>query len=147
VRLVGVVKDTLLVNPEYGNLGPRLSGDQEAAIFSPDYLNEKGVLVDVLILGWLDSGRAHHSVPALAAQVGTRVETMPAEEVSDFHRDGRGRFLMGYLPPLMTRNDPMLASLLLTVLERLDPQFPDQSRVIGVLKNNLAWKARVVPAG
>ena len=42
---------------------------------------------------------------------------------------------------------PMLASLLLAVLERLDPEFPEQSRVIGVLRNNLAWKARVVPAG
>jgi hypothetical protein len=41
----------------------------------------------------------------------------------------------------------MIASLLLAILERLEPAFPDQRRVIGVLKNNLAWKARVVPAG
>jgi hypothetical protein len=54
---------------------------------------------------------------------------------------------MGYFPQLLTRNDPMVASLLLAVLERLEPAFPDQRRVIQVLKNNLAWKARVVPAG
>ena len=47
----------------------------------------------------------------------------------------------------MTRNDPIVAGLLLAVLERLEPAFPEQRRVIGVLKNNLAWKARVVPAG
>jgi hypothetical protein len=41
----------------------------------------------------------------------------------------------------------MIASLLLIILERLEPAFPAQQRVIGVLKNNLAWKARVVPAG
>jgi hypothetical protein len=41
VRLVGVVRDTLLLNPEYGNLGPRLSSDRELAVFSPDYLNER----------------------------------------------------------------------------------------------------------
>jgi hypothetical protein len=29
----------------------------------------------------------------------------------------------------------------------LEPVFPDHRRVIGVLKNNLAWKARVIPAG
>ena len=86
-------------------------------------------------------------MPALAAQIGTRVETMAEDDVHAFHRDGRGRFLMGYLPQLMMRNDPMVASLLLAVLDRLEPAFPDQNRVIAVLKNNLAWKARVVPAG
>lgn len=147
VRLVGVVRDTLLLNPEYGNLGPRLSSDEDLAVFSPDYLNEKGVVVDILVLGWLEGGRAHHTIPPPAAQVGTRVETMDDALVHDFHRDARGRFLMGYLPQVMMRNDPVIASLLLAILERLEPAFPDQKRVIGVLKNNLAWKARIVPAG
>ena len=147
IQLVGVIRDTLLLNPDYGNLGPRLSSDEELAVFSPDYLNEKGVLVDILVLGWLEGGRAHHTIPPLAAQVGTRVETLVESVVYNFHRDGHGRFLIGYLPQVMMRNDPMIASLLLTILERLEPAFPDQRRVIGVLKNNLAWKARVVPAG
>jgi hypothetical protein len=147
VRLVGVVRDTLLINPDYGNLGPRLSSDEELAVFSPDYLQEKGVLVDILVLGWLDGPDACHTVPALAAQVGTRVETMAEDQVCDFHRDAKGRFLMGYLPQVLIRNEPMSASLLPAILDRLEPAFPDQRRVIGVLKNNLAWKARVVPAG
>src|SRR5205085_6297383 len=104
-------------------------------------------VVDILVLGWDDGAAPHHGVPAVAAQLGTRVETMPAEDVCTFHRDHLGRFVMGYLPALMTRNDPMIASLLLEILERLAPDFPAQQRVIGVLKNNLACKARVVPAG
>jgi hypothetical protein len=144
---VGIVRDTILLNPDYGNIGPRLSTDRDLAVFSPDYVNEKGVLVDVLILGWLDAAKPRHTVPPLAAQVGTLVETMEDDAVREFHRDGRGHFLMGYLPQLLTRNDAMVASLLLGVLEQLEPSFPEQSRVIGVLKNNLAWKARVVPAG
>lgn len=147
VRLVGVVRDTLLLNPEYGNLGPRLSSDIDLSVFSPDYLNERGVLVEILILGWESSGQAHHGVPAVAAQIGNCVSVMPDEEVYSFHQGADGRFLVGYLPALMTHNDPMLAGLLLTVLERLEPAFPEQHRVIAVLKNNLAWKARVVPAG
>ena len=146
-ELVAVVRDTFLLNPEYGNLGPRLSSDEDLSVFSPDYLNERGVMVDVLVLGWVDNGRPQHMVPALAAQVGTRVEAMTDDEVCSFHRDGRGRFFMGYLPTLMTRNDPMIAGLLLSILDRLAPDFPDQQRVIAVLRNNLAWKARVVPAG
>jgi hypothetical protein len=147
VRLVGVVRDTMLLNPDYGNLGPRLSSTDDLAVFSPDYLNETGVLVDILVLGWLENGLARHTVPPLAAQVGTRVESMEDDPVFDFHRDARGRFLVGYYPQLMVGNDPMVASLLLAILERLEPAFPEGSRVIGVLKNNLAWKSRVVPAG
>jgi hypothetical protein len=147
LHLVGVVRDTVLLNPDYGNFGPRLSSDRELEVFSPDYLNEKGVLVDILVLGWIEEGLVRHTVPALAAQVGTLVEPMSDEAVLAFHRDAKGGFLMGYLPQLMMRNDPMIASLLLTILERLEPAFPDQARVIAVLKNNLAWKARVVPAG
>jgi hypothetical protein len=41
----------------------------------------------------------------------------------------------------------MAAALLLAILERLEPEFPEGARVINVLKNNLAWKARVLPAG
>jgi hypothetical protein len=147
MRLVGVIRDTVLINPDYGNLGPRLSTAGELAVFSPDYLNEKGVLVDVLILGWSDGAAVHHAVPALSVQIGAAVETMAEEEVHAFHRDAGGRFLIGYLPQLLARNDAMAAGLLLSVLERLEPAFPEQRRVIGVLKNNLAWKARVVPAG
>jgi hypothetical protein len=147
VQLVGVVRDTLLLNPDYGSMGPRLSSARELEVLSPDYLNETGVLVDILVLGWVENGTARHSVPALAAGIGTTVQTLDADSVTAFHRDGRGRFLMGYYPQLLVRPDPMVASLLLSILDRLEPAFPGQSRVIGVLKNNLAWKARVLPAG
>jgi hypothetical protein len=147
VRLVGVVRDTLLLNPDYGGLGPRLSSARDLEVLSPDYLNERGVLVDVLVLGSVEGESATHTVPALAAEVGAPVEIMRESDVVAFHQDGRGRFLMAYLPQLLTRNDPMVAALLLAILQRLEPHFPDGRRVIGVLKNNLAWKAHVVPAG
>lgn len=147
VRLVGVVRDTLLLNPDYGSLGPRLSSTRELQVLSPDYLNETGVLVDILVLGWVENGIARHMVPALAAGIGTTVETLDEDGVTQFHRDARGRFLIGYYPQLLARPDPIVASLLLSILERLEPAFPGQGRVINVLKNNLAWKARVLPAG
>jgi hypothetical protein len=147
VTLIGVVSDTILINPEYGDMGPRLSSDGDLEIFAPDYLDEKGVLVEVLILGWNDRSGAHHGVPALSAQVGTRVMRLADDESVAFHTQQSGRFVIGYLPPLMTRNDPTIAALLLSILDRLEPNFPGQARVISVLKNNLAWKARVVPAG
>jgi hypothetical protein len=65
---------------------------------------------------------------------------MPAVEIGDFHRDRQGRFLIGYLPQLMTGSDPMIASLLLAVLDRLEPSFPEQAKVIGVLKT--IWRGK-----
>jgi hypothetical protein len=147
VSLVGVIRDTFLINPEIDSLGPRLSTDPDLSVFSPDYLNEKGVLVDILILGWLEDSDPRHGIPPLSAQVGTRVEAMGEEAVCDFHRTPEHGFFAGYLPQLMARNDPVVLSLLLTVLERLEPHFPNQQGVMNVLKNNLAWRSRVVPVG
>ena len=36
-----MIYNTILMNPEFGSLGPRLSPKSELEIFSPDYLNEK----------------------------------------------------------------------------------------------------------
>src|SRR5262249_38485195 len=42
---IGLIYDTILVNPAFGALGPRLSNDEQVEIFSPDYLSERAVLV------------------------------------------------------------------------------------------------------
>ena len=62
--LVGIVYNTLLVNPDYGNLGPRLSERPDLEVFAPDYLSETATLVGILAVGWLDGqGVAHQGVP------------------------------------------------------------------------------------
>src|SRR3954463_6180632 len=48
---IGVVYDTQLANPDYGSFGPRLSSHKELKVLSPDVLNERGVLLGVLLLG------------------------------------------------------------------------------------------------
>ena len=50
-EIVGVIYNSLLVNPEYANFGPRLSPKPELGNFSPDYLNEQGFLIGILLLG------------------------------------------------------------------------------------------------
>jgi len=145
-RLVGIISDTVLVNPEFGNLGPRLSSGSELAVFSPDYLNETGVLAEIHVVGWLDD-LPHQAIPPTVAQVGTVVDTMLPEEVVSFHASPDGRFVMAYMPQFLARGDPMLASLALTVLEALQPAYPADAGVIEVLKTNLIWKSQIIPAG
>ena len=64
-HLVGVIYDTVLVNPDFGNLGPRLSPAPDLAVFSPDYLAEKVTLVGITAVGMLSlEGAPTHGVPA-----------------------------------------------------------------------------------
>src|SRR5437762_14380158 len=51
---VGVIYDTILVNPQFGALGPRLSNETQVELFSPDYISEKAVLIYVMIVGMME---------------------------------------------------------------------------------------------
>src|SRR5690242_17749312 len=92
---IGVIYDTILQNPEYGSLGPRLSNETQVELFSPDYIAEKAVLVYVMVLGMLkqqthEDGTIEtfwvtHGVPPLALELDSEIETMNDEGVRAFH--------------------------------------------------------------
>ncbi|MBC7234610.1 MAG: hypothetical protein H5T69_02125 [Chloroflexi bacterium] len=148
--LVGVIYNTTLLNPEFGTLGPRLSPEEELAIFSPDYLHEKVTLVAIFVLGEMDAqGRASQGVPAVAATIDARVRRLSDEEVVAFHRypQGSGPLRLAYLPSLATMNNPLAPHLALAILSRLRSLFPREAPYLAVLENNLAWKSRVEPVG
>ncbi len=145
--LVGLVYNTVLANPEFGNRGPRLSPPPDLEIFSPDYLNERGVLVSLFAVGRLSAGgAAHQGVPLPSAELGTVVTGMGEGEVRAFHRPG-GDLALAYAPLLLAHRDPLMPHLLLRVLDRLQRLFPGEERRLAVLRGNLAWKTAVAPAG
>ena len=152
--LVGVINNTTLLNPEFGNLGPRLSPREELAVFSPDYLSEKVTLVAVTILGMVDgSGNAQQGVPVVAATVDARVRRLTREEIVDFHtqaandRSGGTSLRLAYLPMLSMMPPPLAPHLLLRILTFLRELFPEEARRLEILGNNLSWKSRVEPVG
>jgi hypothetical protein len=147
-RLIGIIYNTLLLNPEFGNLGPRLSPRGEQEIFTPDYLSETAVLVGIIAVGWFDDqGRCRQGVPTLAAEVDAPVLRLNESEVAEFHRDDDGRLALRYVPVLMGMNNPLVPQLLINVIDRLMQIFPDQCGQLLVMRNNLAWKSIVQPAG
>lgn len=146
--LIGIIYNTLLLNPEFGNLGPRLSPRGEQEIFTPDYLNETAILVGIIAVGWCDeTGRWRQGVPSLAAEVDAPVRRLSRAELEQFHRDEDGRLCLRYAPVLMGMNNPLVPQLLINSIDRLMQIFPDQCGQLGVMRNNLAWKAIVQPAG
>jgi len=143
--LVGVIANTALQNPEFGNLGPRISPQEELPVFAPDYMIEKATLVAVVILGSLDSeGVAMQSVPAIAPQIDTVVRTLEEEEIVRFHRSETS-LRVAYLPMLASLPNLLMPHLTLSVLEQLQTLFPDEAQRLSLLSGNLAWKSRVEP--
>lgn len=147
-RLVGVIYNTLLMNPDFGSLGPRLSPRSEVEIFSPDYLAETATLVGIFALGWVDAGgRVQQGVPALAASVNCPVMRLPDEGLRDFHTGEGARLNLRYAPLILAQGNPLAPSLLIAVIDQLAALFPASSAQLAVMRNNLAWKSIVQPAG
>jgi hypothetical protein len=147
-RLIGVIYTTLLLNPDFGNLGPRLSPRPELEIFTPDYLSETATLVGIITLGWRDTaGNYHQGVPALAATVNNFVHRLDETEFQAFHCGERQQPCLRYAPILLGQNNPLVPQLLIAMIDRLNQLFPDHRRQLAVMRNNLAWKSIVQPAG
>ncbi|MDQ3012173.1 MAG: hypothetical protein M3X11_15870 [Acidobacteriota bacterium] len=144
-EVVGVIYDSQLVNPEYGNYGPRLSTPPEQnSIFSPDYLNEQGVLVGVLLLGWRDTKGCHQNVPRLVLPVNSQVETMTGEEVRTFHQDKKSAIQLAYYAHVTTHAGDFAFPLFSAIVDQLEQLTSTvECARLRVLRRTLAWQQTV----
>ena len=160
---VGFIYDTILLNPAFGALGPRLSNDEQLAVFSPDYLAERAVLVSILALGTMrgdgaegggraPAARVTHGPPALAPDLGAAVEPLSEAQVRAFHTfadtpQERPYLHLGYLPHTVTQGHPLLPLAMLRTVERLEALLPENAALLAIVKRNLAWRLKVLAAG
>ena len=139
---VGIIYNSQLINPEYGQLGPRLSGSSEMnAVFTPDLINEQGVIVGILLVGWVDeAGGEHQGIPATVIPVNSEISKMADHRVRSFHTSG-DRMVLRYYSQVMTHARQFAPQLLLKILDRLESLFGDESRSeIAVLRKTLNWQ-------
>ena len=157
---VGLIYDTILVNPDFGTLGPRLSSDAQVELFSPDYLSERAVLISILLLGtmWEHPGgtsRVRHGVPPVAPDLSAIVSGMSEAEVRAFHlfadhsspADTRPYLHMGYLPHAIAQVNPLMPVAMLHTVERLERLCPENAALLSIVKRNFAWRLKVETAG
>ena len=162
---VGVIYDTILLNPAFGSLGPRLSNETQVELFSPDYISEKAVLIYVMVLGMMElrpspSGSASilstmQGVPLLSLELGSEVETMTDEEVRTFHffsdpagSDTQTPYLhMGYLPHIIAQRNSLLPMVTLRIIDQLERLFPQNLALLSIVKRNFAWRLKVETTG
>ena len=141
-NIVGVIYDSMLVNPEYSNFGPRLSPKPELGSFSPDYLNEQGFLLGILLLGAIDKAqKITHGVPRRVVPAGQDVYKIEAGEAKRFHTDESDCLQIHYYSQIVAHAGLFAVPLLESIIEQLSLDCSDADRQrLGVLKQTLAWQ-------
>jgi hypothetical protein len=144
-EVIGVIYNSQLINPEYGNFGPRLSSSSDNSVLSPDYLNEQGLLLGILLLGWRDSAKSNHqSVPRRVIPVNQDIYRLADEDVHGFHLDTDGHVRLHYYSQIITHAGPFSASLIEAIIEQLEPVCqPEERQRLCVLKQALVWQRTV----
>ncbi len=137
VDAVGVIYNSVLANPDYANFGPRLSPRTTLESFSPDFLNEQGILLGILLVGTAADG---HGIPRRVVTAGADVETMPAEELSSFHTH-RGKLEISYYSQVFDHAGIYASPLLANIIEQLSATAsPADVQRLDVLKRSLEWQ-------
>lgn len=138
----GIIYDTQLANPEYAQFGPRLSPTTDLRVLSPDYLNEQGVLVGILLLGWRErSEPVRHSVPRPVIPAGADVYRMTDEETDDFHKRTGGELQLHYYSQVIAHAGAFAVPLIEAIVEQLEARStPEERQRLCVLKKSLVWQ-------
>lgn len=147
-QMVGVIYDTLLFNPDYGTIGPRLSPDRDLRVVSPDYLTEKITLVGIVSIGSCsvdDEGclaEPSHDLCVVAPETNAEVHTLGDRDVRAFHLPG-GHFALGYISRLLASRGAYTPELVASIVQRLEPSFPEETRCLKLIVDAINWNTRI----
>ena len=141
-EIIGVIYNSMLVNPEYASFGPRLSPKPELGNFSPDYLNEQGFLIGILLLGTKgENDSILHGVPRRVVPAGQDVYKVDAAETRKFHADENECLQIHYYSQIVAHAGLFAVPLLESIIEQLSLDCSESDRQrLGVLKQTLAWQ-------
>ncbi|MBV9960035.1 MAG: hypothetical protein JO360_16535 [Acidobacteria bacterium] len=144
--VVGVIYNSMLANPDYGSYGPRLSPAPDLSVLSPDYLNEQGVLIGILLLGWRNrvTKERQQGVPRRVIPVNQVIYRLADKEAFEFHQQADGQLQLHYYSQVITHAGMFSVPLIEAILEQLEPQCqPGEKQRLCVLKQALVWQRTV----
>ncbi len=141
-QIVGVIYNSQLVNPEFGNYGPRLTTPPDQnAVFSPDYVNEQFTLVGILLLGWFSGSKGVHRIPPNVLPLNAGVEPLAEDDFKNFHLNGKEELHLNYYSHVITHAGKLGPQLLQTILDQLRIAFGDRyASMIDILRDTLSWQ-------
>lgn len=139
--IIGVIANTQLINPNYGNFAPRLASESGNLLFSPDYLHQQGVIINILLLGYLENNFGIHQVPSEVLAVQSIVSLLPDEKLQTFHRNQQGQLQLNYYSQIINGSGFIANSLLITIINKIEKfiSVAEKNR-LNLLKQNLNWQ-------
>ncbi len=141
LNVIGVISNTELINPNFGLLSLRLASKESNQLFSPDHLHEQGVMIRVLLLGWLENNIGIHKTPLEVLPVQSLVTVLEPEKIQAFHRNGQGKLSVGYYTQVVHVGGLMSNTLLNLIIRKLqDFASQDEQKKLALLKQNLNWQ-------
>ena len=144
--VAGVVYNSLLVNPDYSNFGPRLSESSELAGFSPDFLNEQGCLLAIIALGVFADDSANQRIPQGIIPPGTPVRVMSDQEFVLFHTSKSKKVSLDYFGRVVATAGPFAIDLVERIIDRIhrSPLGAEEDVAsLEVLRRSLVWQRTV----
>ncbi len=143
-QMIGVIVDTLIVDPDFGTpVGSQLDAD-ERDITMPGFLQAAFTLIEVVAIGWRRAGGCfRQAVPPHAPRIGALVRAMDEDEAVRFHMPTPGAFQIDYLTFLMGQSQPLVTQVVLQKLEWLQQAFPAERKALEVVYNIVAWRSIV----
>ncbi len=108
----------------------------------PDYLNEQGFLIGILLLGAIDKSKnITHGVPRRVVPAGQDVYKIEADEIKKFHTDESDCLQIHYYSQIVAHAGLFAVPLLEAIIKELSLDCSDSDRQrLDVLKQTLAWQ-------
>lgn len=139
---VGVIYDSQLHVPDFGNFAPRLArSPTQVGVFTPDFFDEQTTLVSLLLLGNLEGETALQGVPREVVPIHAEVKRMDDEAIKAFHVDPASSVQVRYAPLVLSHAGAVAVPLLAGVLDRLSDLFPQDRPRLEVLRKAILWQA------
>ncbi len=143
-EIIGIIYDSVLINPEYSNFGPRLSSKSELKGFSPDHLNEQGILLSILLLGSIENGKTLQGVPRQIIPAGQDVVKMERDEILKFHKDEKGSLQIHYYSQIISHTGVFAIPLIEAIVGQLfEGATEEDKNRLNVLRKTLSWQRTV----
>jgi hypothetical protein len=146
---IGIVYNSLLVNPNLMNNGPRLSSEPDP-LFTPDLINETRTLLGIVLIGTLETNRKKQygiqGIPRIVVPFNTPVSLMSRDEIHGFHLTPDGRPQFSYYSHLLRCGGSFATQLtekVLTELIALNLFTGTDQRALEILRKELSWKSTI----
>lgn len=143
--VIGIIYDSILVNPEYSSLGPRLSPKPDLDTFTPDFINEQGILIGIILVGELRAdATVIQGLPSSVVPPGQEVNLASEAEISRFHDAGETGPSMRYYSQVLAHAGSYALPLLEAIIERISTgSSPEARKRLEILRESLSWQRTV----